>query len=106
MNEVKRKYGLLEPDLDHILSILTENRKIQEVILFGSRAKGNNSPGSDIDIAIRGAGLKLDDIIEAKIAFDELSLPYTLDLVIYDQIKDSALVEHINRVGILLFNRR
>ncbi|HYW95316.1 MAG TPA: nucleotidyltransferase domain-containing protein [Bacteroidales bacterium] len=104
MND-KRKYGLKEVDLESFVSILKSNQQIDKAWLFGSRAKGNNDPGSDIDIAIKGPRLNLDDILKAKMKFENLMLPYKLDLVIYDRIQDEDLRSHIDRVGIVLFER-
>lgn len=104
MNE-HRKFGLLETDLNRIISIFKSNQKVGKIILFGSRAKGNFEPGSDIDIVLQGTNLKLDDILYFKIKIDELSLPYKFDIAIYERIKDQALIEHINRAGIILFQR-
>ena len=101
-----RKYGLRVSDIDKIVSIFVSNQKIEKVILFGSRAKGNFNVGSDIDIAILGSNLNLNDILTAKIRLDELSLPYKTDVIIYDRIDEKALAEHIDRVGIALFDRK
>jgi predicted nucleotidyltransferase len=102
----KRKFGLLASDIDKIVSIFESNHKIEKVILFGSRAKGNFKPGSDIDITIQGSDLKLDDILIAKVKVDELSLPYKMDIIIFERINEKALLEHIDRVGIVLFDRK
>jgi uncharacterized protein len=104
MNSVTQ-YGIPESDLDALLSELKKNSKINEIILFGSRAKGTYRNGSDIDIALKGRKLKLNDILDATLGIDKLLLPYKLDLVIYTRINEPALIEHINRVGILLFKR-
>lgn len=100
-----RKYGLLESDLESILEVLRSNSKIDQVILFGSRAKGDNSNGSDIDLAIRGKDLKLDDILDAKTRFDELPIPYKIDLIIYERISEQDLKDHVDRVGVVLYER-
>lgn len=102
----KRKYGLLEEDIESIISALKENTKIKKIILFGSRAKGSNFAGSDIDIAIQGNTLRLDDILEAKISYEKLSLPYKMDIVILERVKEPELLAHIERVGITLFERK
>lgn len=101
----KRKYGLLEKDIESITSILKSNSKIDSIILFGSRAKGNYLDGSDIDIAIKGKGLNLDDILNAKVSLEDLSLPYKIDVIIYERIKESELLSHIDRIGITLFKK-
>ena len=42
-------YGIKHEYLDEIIRIISRNRKVREIILFGSRSKGNPEPGSDID---------------------------------------------------------
>ena len=105
MNE-NTKYGLLDSDINNIISILHNNEQITEIILFGSRAKGTFNNGSDIDLALKGDGLKLNDIINALLEIDNLLLPYKFDLIIFDRIKEKALIEHINRIGIVLYKKR
>jgi predicted nucleotidyltransferase len=105
MNRVTQ-YGIPESDLDALLTELKKNSKINEIILFGSRAKGTYSNGSDIDIALKGRELILNDILDATLDIDKLLLPYKLDLVIYTRINEPALIEHINRIGIVLFKRQ
>ncbi|RLD28234.1 MAG: nucleotidyltransferase domain-containing protein [Bacteroidetes bacterium] len=101
-----KKYGLIDSDLNNVISILLKNQKIDEIILFGSRAKGNFKEGSDIDIALKGATLKLIDIIDVTIEIDSLLLPYKFDLIIFDRINEKALIDHINRIGIVLFSKK
>ena len=105
MKKGPRKYGILEKDMSDIISILIANPKTEKVVLFGSRAKENFEPGSDIDIGWMGKSLDLKDVIKAGSLYDELFLPYKLDLVIYDLIKEKALLDHIDRVGVVLFQR-
>lgn len=103
MDRIK-KFGLSEGDTEAILTLLRKHPKITGVILFGSRAKGNFSPGSDIDLALLGKHLCLQDLLDLYVEIDELYLPYQYDLLIYEQIKDEALLEHIRRVGKVLYN--
>ncbi len=96
---------LEENKLNSILNILRTNNRIKEIILFGSRAKGVFDPGSDIDLAIKGEELTLNDIISLKTKLEELPILNKIDLVIYNRINEPALIEHINRVGIPLYKR-
>jgi uncharacterized protein len=70
-----------------------------EVILFGSRAKGNFREGSDIDIAIKSKNLSQADIEVLRNQYENLFLPWKLDLVLYSSIEEPALREHIDRIG-------
>ena len=98
------KYGIPLSDLKNVISILKGNVKIRKAILFGSRAKGDFSNGSDVDIALIGNELKLLDILQLSGKIDDLYLPWKFDLVIYNRITEEALKEHIDRVGVELFH--
>ncbi len=98
-------YGLDKVDIKNIIGILKLDENIKEAVLFGSRAKGTYKNGSDIDIAIKGSNLNLNNIIEISSAIDELWLPYKFDIIIYERINDPALIEHIERVGIILYRK-
>ena len=100
MNRVLwQQYGLSEINGKRIMDVFSRFSEVQEAVLFGSRAKGNYRQGSDIDIAVKGTVSK--DVLSALlVAFDETVLPYFVDIVVYDHIKNIALKEHIDRVGI------
>lgn len=99
----KSLYGIDKNDLDQMIQIIAKNPKIESITLFGSRAKGNHSIGSDIDLSLQGKHLNSVDIINASIETDELFLPYKIDFVIFEHINEPKLVEHITRVGIVLY---
>ncbi|PKQ62618.1 nucleotidyltransferase family protein [Labilibaculum manganireducens] len=94
--------GLSSCDLESIVKIIKQCSKVNEVILFGSRAKGTFSNGSDIDIALKGENILLNDVLDLSIELEGLNLPYKFDLIIFNRIKEKALIEHISRVGISL----
>jgi len=73
-------------------------------VLFGSRAKGNFSEFSDIDIALHGDfdALYIERII---CSLDDLPTPYTYDVVGYNIIKNEDLREHIDRVGVMIYSK-
>ena len=61
-NNTFNKYGILSDDLECIVKKILNNKNIIDIILFGSRAKGNYRKGSDIDIAILSEGLSFDEL--------------------------------------------
>ncbi len=97
-----QKYGLEKTDLSVIVKALCSNKKVQQVILFGSRTTGNHRNGSDIDLALKGEGLGLQDILDASLALDDLFLPYKFDVLIYDRVKETQLKNHIDIYGVAL----
>jgi len=104
--KLNSKYGLSETDLKDIVAVFESNLRIYSVILFGSRAKGTYNPGSDIDLALKGDNLNLNDILEASLLLEELFLAFKYDLIIYDRIKEDALRKHIDTSGKILFERK
>ncbi len=98
-------HGLSSETVRRIHLVLAAFPEVESAILYGSRAKGNYKRGSDIDLALKGVGLNwklLGDIAEA---IDDLLTPYETDLLIYEQLKDDSLREHINRVGKVFYRR-
>jgi type I restriction enzyme S subunit len=98
------KFGLANNVIEEIQQVLETNPKIDKGIIFGSRAKGTYKDGSDIDIAIKGVNLKLDDILTLKVKLDDWNLSYDIDLINYADIKEPALTDHIDRVGIVFYS--
>ncbi len=99
------QYGLVESDIQNVVIILQHNPKIEKIILFGSRAKDTFRTSSDVDIAIIGNNVSLNDELDATIEIEKLNLPYRFDLVLYDRIHEEALKDHIDRVGVVLFEK-
>lgn len=105
MNEICwNELGLSGVNGQRIIDILSAFGGVREAILFGSRAKGNYKPGSDIDIAVKGTVTK-DVQAQLLTAFEESLLPYFVDIVVYDRLQNEELREHIDRVGVGIFSR-
>lgn len=98
-------YGFKEGEINQLASLFRKNTKIEKVVLFGSRALGNHKIGSDVDLSLFGNELNLNDILDLSIEIDTLSLPYKFDVVIFNRIEEKQLKDHIERVGIVLFER-
>ena len=96
----RNKFGLTERDMSTIQDVLGKYSEVKTVIVFGSRAKGVYKSGSDVDLAIMGD--EVDDAVVCKLNndFSDSCLPYFVDLVCYSSLKNSALKEHIDRVGV------
>ena len=99
------KFGLEQNIIDKLIAVFEQNSKVDKALVFGSRAKGNYRPDSDIDIAIKGQDLNTDDIIAMSVAFEEKGITHKIDLINYDTIKEPELKDHIDRVGIELYSR-
>ena len=98
-------FGLSESDIDTLCRVLREFPEIDTAVVFGSRAKGNARPGADIDMALTGADVTDQTILQVVTALEEQPLPYFFDVVAYQAIRNKDLINHIERVGSILYRR-
>ena len=89
-------------ELELMRTVFRRHPEISIVKLFGSRARGTHSPESDIDLAVWG---DVDELSAEAIAaeLDELPLPYRYDVKPFAAIRLGSLREHIERVGLPLY---
>ncbi|PDW04519.1 nucleotidyltransferase domain-containing protein [Candidatus Viridilinea mediisalina] len=100
------RYGLPESTVQQICTVLRRYAQVERAILYGSRATGNAKHGSDIDLTLcGGADLSLNVLYKILDDLDELLLPYTIDLSIFNAINDPDLSAQIQRVGVLFYQR-
>jgi type I restriction enzyme S subunit len=98
-------YGLKDIELEKLSKVFAANERIERVVLYGSRAKGNYKPFSDVDITMMGSELTHTDLNRISFAIDDLLLPYQFDISIFHTLKNEALIDHIHRVGIAIYER-
>jgi predicted nucleotidyltransferase len=99
-------HGLTNTTVEKICDVFRRFIEIEKAVLYGSRAKGNFKTGSDIDLTLYGETLSrnlLGDIAEA---LDDLLLPHTIDLSVFDTLNHKELREHIERVGVVFYVRQ
>lgn len=100
------KTGLKKAVVDKINNCILSFPEIHQVIIYGSRAKGNFRNGSDIDICLIGDNLDSNVILKLDNKLDDLLLPYTFDISIYDKLDNPNFKDHIDRVGMIFFERQ
>lgn len=99
------RFGLKESTIDKINHVFAAYPQIKQVVLYGSRAKGNYRNGSDIDLTILGDEFTHSQMLHIANELDDLLLPYKIDLSLLRQISNPDLVEHIKRVGKVFYER-
>jgi predicted nucleotidyltransferase len=99
------RFGLKESIIKKIISVFSQYPEIEKVLLYGSRAKGNYRNGSDIDLSLIGENLNYSQLSKIEIQIDDLLLPYLFDLSIFSHIDNPDLIDHINRVGIIFYEK-
>lgn len=87
-----------------IQTIAAKYPSVQKVVLFGSRARGDNRSNSDIDLAVwadedfKGRGAFSFDI-------DDIRTLLKIDLAIIQPHTDQDFLANIQKDGVLLYER-
>jgi len=100
------RWGLSHNTIAQVHGVLSRHPEVERALLYGSRAKGNYRPGSDIDLTLVGETLQPNQLIRIETEIDGLLTPYTFDLSIYDKLESPELIEHIARVGVEFYRKR
>ena len=97
--------GLTPEQLVLFQQAFKKHPEVTAVKLYGSRAKGNFHERSDVDLVL--IGTEIDRFLVADLLMDlaDSDLPYAVDLQNYSDIKNRALIEHIDRVGLVIYER-
>ena len=78
---------------EEIRAVFKRHPEVERATLFGSRAKGNFREGSDIDLALEGDAL------------EETPIPQKVDLLLKKTLRHQELMDHIERVGVVFYDR-
>jgi predicted nucleotidyltransferase len=99
-------HGLPAATVAQIHEVFARYPEVEKAVLYGSRAKGNFKPGSDIDLVLDGGGLN--ERIRGRIGEElhDLPLPYEVDLSILSEITHADLLDHIRRVGVVFYEKK
>ena len=95
-------FGLQTDEVERIRFVLAKHPAVEQALVYGSRAKGTHRPGSDVDLVLVGP-VSHQELNQIETELDDLLLPYPLDLSVYSRIESQALLDHIRRVGLVLY---
>lgn len=99
------KYGLSERSYRELMDILSSSPEIEKAVLYGSRARGDNGPGSDIDLSLHGAQLTRRVLSRLSDRFYYSHIPYFIDMHVYSDIRNPLFKENVDRDGITIYVR-
>ncbi|MCP3876537.1 MAG: nucleotidyltransferase domain-containing protein [Desulfobacteraceae bacterium] len=98
-------FGIDQNIIDMIRSEIMKSKDIKDILIFGSRAKGNYKKGSDIDITIKGKNISFELLTQFKTKFNqEMPIPYHVDIIHFESISNTDLIAHIRRVGVSILD--
>jgi predicted nucleotidyltransferase len=99
-------HGLTNETVAQIHEVLAHHPEVEKVVLYGSRAKGNFKPGSDVDLTVSGTGVTSKILSQIQDELEDGLLPYTFDISILAQITQADLLDHIRRVGVVFYEKK
>jgi predicted nucleotidyltransferase len=86
------------------VQLIADKYPIKKIILFGSRARGDHSYTSDIDIAVcnfphfNNRGKFVSEI-------EDLDTLLKIDIVFFDEISNKKLISNIKEEGVIIYER-
>ena len=99
------EHGLPAAVVQRIHATLADVPEVEQATLYGSWALSRFRPGSDIDLTLSGADLTPRHLARLDTALDDLLLPWRFDLSLHASLTSPALLEHIERVGKVFYQR-
>ena len=98
-------FGLTDIKLAKLNSVFHRYNAIDQVLIYGSRAMGTHAPFSDVDIVLVGLDITTKTLTKIIFDIEDLFFPYDFDVSILAKINNPDVINHINRVGKVLYNR-
>jgi predicted nucleotidyltransferase len=97
--------GLEQGLLEEIIEIVLRRKKAEKIVIFGSRATGDNSMTSDIDIAIFGKEWSDTDISVVKDELEEnVRTPLKFDVLDFYRLTKEPLAKNIKEKGKVIYD--
>ena len=101
---MENNFGLLKRDMNNVFSVFQNHKELEKAVIFGSRAMGNYKKGSDIDIAIFGNNITFRILSDLNYSLnEEIPVPYFIDVVHFEKIKNEELKNHILQEGKIIY---
>ena len=90
---------------EEIRAVFKRHPEVERATLFGSRAKGNFREGSDIDLALEGDALEGRNLATMLGELEGTPTPQKVDLLLKKTVHHQELLDHIERVGLVFYER-
>jgi predicted nucleotidyltransferase len=99
------RFGLKAEELDAVRGVLERYPLICRAEIFGSRARGDFSHRSDIDVAVYHDGMSSEEMNHLRMDLDDLPIIYRIDVVDPSRTSRPELAASIARDGVVVYER-
>ena len=96
-------FGIPQRTIDELITYFKSKPFIEKVCIFGSRAKGNYTNGSDIDLAIWTDSPEKFQRIWGEL--DDLPTPYKFDVIDFKNLTHQGMINSIEKDGIVFYQK-
>ena len=97
------KYGLSDNVITSLCEVFKKYPLIEEVILYGSRAKGTYHNGSDIDLAVFSKEMGDNIFSQLWNDIDMLPIIYKIDVLHFDKLQNEELKNNIQKSNVVFY---
>lgn len=94
-------YGINKTVYENLLKYFNDNKDIEKVILYGSRAKNIHRYNSDIDLCIDYSGQRKWEVLDK---IDQIVGIYSVDILFMDSLNEE-IEQQINRDGQMIYSK-
>lgn len=94
---------MLPNNIQNEINILGHKHGTKKIVLFGSRARGDERARSDIDLAVYG--LSNDKRSSFRSAIDDLDTLLNFDVVFISENTSPELISNIDKDGVIIMNK-
>jgi uncharacterized protein len=95
------EFGLKAHQIEMIKNTFSQFPEIEEVWIYGSRARGDFGRASDIDLCIIKPTIDHSTYLKVFSELDELFIPFKFDLTVFDKLTNDKLKESIQKEGVV-----
>ncbi|MFA9397637.1 MAG: nucleotidyltransferase domain-containing protein [Clostridiaceae bacterium] len=84
--------------------IFNKYLEVEKVMLFGSRARGDNKYNSDVDLCIFGEDLTHLTLAKINMDINEINTYLSFDILAFNELGKEGLINNIIREGVVIYN--
>lgn len=97
--------GLTQSEYDAMIDVLKGFTGVNEIWVFGSRAKGTHRPDSNLDLAIMTPEVRYVTRLKLIDALNELRLFFEVSVLHYPSLHHERTIERVNRAARLFYRK-
>lgn len=101
--DLKQDFGLSDAIHQDLQQVFSQFPQIEQVLIFGSRAKGNYREGSDVDLAVFASAMTDSEFTTLWARVDNLPILFKIDLIHWNTLEKETLKQKILAEGRIFY---